>query len=202
MNVIKKPLKFVIISFTVVGVSIYLLILFNILRSPTATLSKSDTIIILGTKSYKNGAYNPCLVSRVTHGVDLYKRGFATNIIMTGGDDVEDNYNEADTMKKIALEQNISPEIILLEKKATSTYENLVYSKEIMKKNSSKAAIIVSEPFHMYRAGKVAEELNMTYALSSATKSCAKPHEYIYRVLIREPMAVVAYLLHGIIPSI
>lgn len=195
MKSVKIFLKGFICFVIIVGISIYIATLFFILKPSSSQHTNADVIIVLGARSYKDGNYNPCLVSRVAHGVELHKKGFAQKIIMTGGNDREDNVNEAETMRKIAVELKIASESILLEKKATSTYENLVFSKKIMKDNSLQNAIIVTEPYHSYRAGFTAKKLDMNYTLSPATKSCSKPHEYFYRVLMREALAVVKYFL-------
>ena len=44
---------------------------------------KSDVIIVLGSKAYLVDDFNPCLYSRVSHAVDLYNLGLASQIIMS-----------------------------------------------------------------------------------------------------------------------
>jgi len=85
------------------------------------TKVKSDVIFVLGAKSYWGRNFNPCLLSRVEHAVELYKAGYAPKILMSGGDDIEDHVNEADTMKKMAVEMGIPPEDIQTENQAKST---------------------------------------------------------------------------------
>ena len=53
---------------------------------------------------------------------------------MSGGADKEDNANEAESMRKIAIEAGIPSEDILIENKSTSTYENFAFSKRYYKK--------------------------------------------------------------------
>lgn len=81
------------------------------------TKVKSDIILVLGGTVTSgtfcfgpicqqigfvpNPHYNPCVVARVNQAVSLYKNGYAPKILMSGGNDKEDNANEAETMKKI-----------------------------------------------------------------------------------------------------
>jgi uncharacterized SAM-binding protein YcdF (DUF218 family) len=160
------------------------------------TAKKSDAIMVLGARSYINGDYNPCLKARVIQAVALYKKSYAQKLIFTGGNDSEDNANEAETMKKIAVENGVKGEDILLEKKATSTYENFTLSKPILAKNKLHTILLVTEPFHMARATLVADKQHYTYTTSPATQSpCWQPNKYISKYFLKEPFAIAAYKL-------
>jgi len=159
---------------------------------------KSNAILVLGAKSYIEGKYNPCLKARVEHAINLYKSKYASKIIMTGGNDTEDNINEAETMKKIAVENGVRPEDVLLEKRATSTYENLTFSQDILKKNDLKSVKIVTEPFHAARTALVAEKLNLNYTISPASASpCWLPWKYLSHYFLKEPFAIILYKLEN-----
>src|SRR5260370_40788986 len=76
----------------------------------------SDVILVLGGSTYGGTScygpicqhgfvphrhLNPCLVARVDQAISLYKNHYAPKILMSGGNDKEDNTNEAETMKTI-----------------------------------------------------------------------------------------------------
>lgn len=111
------------------------------------TKIKSDAILILGAKAYHGSMYNPCLLFRVEHAVELYKAGYATKILVSGGNDIEDNINEADTMKKMAMEKGVPSEDILTEKEATSTYENFSLSKKIFDETDNRRLSLLPNLF-------------------------------------------------------
>lgn len=158
----------------------------------------SDIILVLGARSYIDGKYNPCLEARVTHAVELYKNHYAAKIIVSGGNDKEDNANEAETMKKIAIEKGVKPEDILLEKKATSTYENFLLSQNILKKNNLHSVIVVTEPFHIARASMIAYKLGYNFTLSPAENSpCWLPNKYFTKYFLKEPLAIMAYKIQN-----
>lgn len=156
----------------------------------------SDVILVLGARVYISGAYNPCLKARVDHAVTLYKHKFAPKILMSGGNDKEDNANEAETMKKIAIEEGVKPEDILLEKKSSSTYENIMFSKKLFEAKNLQSVIIVTEPFHIPRASLVAKKAALSFTVSPAIDSpCWTHHTYLSKYFLKEPLAILGYKL-------
>ncbi len=154
--------------------------------------------MVLGARSYIEGKYNPCLESRIVHAVGLYKAAYAHKILMSGGNDKEDNVNEADTMKKIAMEKGVSTTAILEEKNATSTYENFTLSYDILKKNNLNSVIVVTEPFHVARAALVSKKLGYKFSISSVKDSpCWVPNKYLSKYFFKEPLAIIQYKLQG-----
>jgi vancomycin permeability regulator SanA len=189
---------------TLAAIAVLLLILtfysslaVNVARQATLdTKQKSDVILVLGARSYISGSYNPCLEARVKHAVELYKDQYAPMLLVSGGNDKEDNANEAETMKKIAIENGVEPRDIVLEKSASSTYENFLFAKKKLPENSS--VIVVSEPFHMTRASLVARKLQYRYTLSPASFSpCWQPAKYTTKYFLKEPFALMQYWIQG-----
>lgn len=162
------------------------------------TRSQSDVIIVLGAKSYRDKQFNPCLKARVEQAVGLYQQGFAPKLLMSGGNDSEDYHNEAETMREIALNLGANDQDIIMEKYSSSTYENLLFSQRIMQRNKMQTALIVSEPFHLPRAGFVAKRLGLDYSLSPALDSpCWTRWKYLSRYFLKEPLAIIYYVLRG-----
>lgn len=174
------------------------------------TKVKSDAIVVLGEGAFggitcygpickqkgfvPHPQYNPCLVARIDHAVNLYKNHYASKILMSGGTDKEDNKNEAETMKTIAMDAGVPGANILMEKESTSTYENLVLSQSILTKADSHSAIIVTDPATNGRAGLVAAKLHYHYSLSPDMNTpCSHRSDYVFR----EPLAIIAYFLTG-----
>ena len=158
---------------------------------------KSDVIIVLGSKAYLVDDFNPCLYSRVSHAVDLYNLGLASQIIMSGGDDAPGGPNEALAMKEMAMEQGVPGENILTERKSTSTHENLKFSKTLMEENNLSTAIIVTEKFHNYRANMVAAELKIPHTVSPTGSPCWNRYKFFSRYFLREPFVLIYYKFTG-----
>jgi uncharacterized SAM-binding protein YcdF (DUF218 family) len=155
------------------------------------TAVRSGTVIVLGAQAYVRGAWNPCLVSRVRHGVSLVRRGLADHLILSGGVDREDGWIEAEVMRDIAVDAGADPNAIRLESRSTSTAENLAFSKEIMREAGWGSAIIVSDPYHLPRASLIATKLELTHTVSPAMGSpCWAVWRFAGRNFLREPLAL------------
>lgn len=179
----------------------------NIAKQDTKV--KSDAIVVLGEGAIggiscfgprcsqgftPHPQYNPCLIARINHAVTLYKKHYASKILMSGGTDKEDNTNEAEIMKTIAIQDGIPAADILLETKSTSTYENLAFSQKILEDAGLHSAIIVTDPATSGRAGLVASKLHYRYSLSPDMNTpCLHRSDYLFR----EPLAIMYYLLLG-----
>jgi uncharacterized SAM-binding protein YcdF (DUF218 family) len=197
-----KIIKFFLISilsctflFIIIYFTLFIYIGNNVYKDDK---KQSDAILVLGAKSYKGNFYNPCLVERVKHAVELYKQNYSNKLIFSGGNDREDGENEAETMKKIAVSMGVLSDDIILEKQSTSTYENLKFSQDIIKLKNYKTIILVTEPYHSPRAALVAKHLGINTSLSPAVNSqCWQKWKYLSRFFIKEPLAVMGYKIEG-----
>lgn len=127
----------------------------------------SDVIIVLGAGT--NGKTpNAVFRERLNHGIWLYENGYAEYILLTGGLTPGNEHSDARIAGQYVLEQGVPEEAILLEERSTITQENLEYAKEIMDAEGLTTAIIVSDPLHMKRAMRMAEDYKIE-ALSSPT---------------------------------
>ena len=158
----------------------------------------SDAVIVLGARVNYNDYLNPCLVARVEHGAELVRDRLAKFLIVSGGNDVEDGANEASAMREMALRAGISSEQIILEPKATSTFENLEFSQTILEQRKLKSVIVVTEPYHMPRAAMIARKLKLDFSSSPAPESaCWSRWKHFSRFFLREPFAVLENWLKG-----
>ena len=208
----KSMKKFFIILSIIVTFSVLLyavLLTYIGVMTKQDTKVKSDVVLVLGEGAYggiscygpicqhgfmPHPQYNPCLVARINQAISLYKNHYASKILMSGGTDKEDNANEAETMEKIAVEAGVPAVDILMEKKSTSTYENLAFSQKILSAAGLHSIIIVTDPFTNARAGLVASKLGYNYSLSPDLNTpCSHASDYFFR----EPLAIVAYILSG-----
>jgi uncharacterized SAM-binding protein YcdF (DUF218 family) len=158
----------------------------------------SDAVIVLGARVNYNDHLNPCLVARVEHGAKLVRGGVAKFLIVSGGVDIEDGASEAKAMRDIALAAGISSDQIILEPKATSTFENLEFSKVILGQRKLKSVIVVTEPYHVPRAAMIARKLGLDFSSSPAPESaCWSRFKHFSRFFLREPFAVLENWLKG-----
>ncbi|MBR4230607.1 MAG: YdcF family protein [Bacilli bacterium] len=113
---------------------------------------KYDYIIVLGSAVY-NGKPRAILEARLKKAIDLYQKGVASKILMTG-DHKDDGYNEVDVMKNYAIENGVAEDDIILDHLGLSTYDSIYRAINIFQ---IKKAVIVSQKYHLYRAIYIAK---------------------------------------------
>ncbi|MBR6530780.1 MAG: YdcF family protein [Clostridia bacterium] len=119
--------------------------------------TEADCILILGCKVKENGKPSDMLRDRLDVGLDLYARGVAPKLLMSG-DHGQKEYDEVNVMKKYAVNAGVASEAIFMDHAGFSTYESLYRAKEIF---ACKKVVIVTQEYHLYRALYVAEALGL-----------------------------------------
>ena len=128
----------------------------SILRAAGCQPSKpGDVIIVLGAGSVEGGP-RPAYRARLDHALTLFQRGFADHIIVT------ERAPSAQGARDYLVAEGISEEAVLLEDKSTSTWQNLLFSRDIIRMQGWQAAIIVSCPYHIHRALRMAHDLDIS----------------------------------------
>ncbi|MGL4588700.1 MAG: YdcF family protein [Mycoplasmatales bacterium] len=185
MKKLLKGFKILVIS----GIGIYLLLLgviygYAYLNSePDAT--NTDYIVVLGAK------VNGDQPSKRLQGRLDYALKIATDqkIIVTGGQGSDEQYPEAEIMKKYLVEAGYNEKLIIVEDKATSTFENMLFSRDLIK-NGSKI-IVVSQEFHLFRVGLICLNLGMKCGLAPSNSIFKIEYGDDIRTILREPIAII-----------
>ena len=152
---------------------------------------EADYLIVLGCKV--NGT-TPSLMlrQRLDTAVDYLVTHPDAAVIVTGGQGNGESITEAACMYDHLIAAGIARERILLEDRSTSTMENLRFSMELMEPDASVA--IVSNEFHLYRAGQMAQSLGLDPTLIPASTEYPILTASYY---LREILAVWKYHLLG-----
>lgn len=114
-----------------------------------------DAILVLGCGVVRNQP-SPLLQERLDAGIELYKKGVAPKIIMSGDHGRED-YDEVNVMKSYAIQQGVPSEDIFMDHAGFSTYESVYRARNIF---LAKKLVIVSQRYHLYRAIYISKLLN------------------------------------------
>ena len=150
-------------------------VLFQIEQAKSTLKEPVDVGIILGASMWGDEP-SPGLKERLHLGMELYQQGYFDSIIVTGGLDKPDyNYTEAEGMRNYLVKAGVPEEHIFLENKATSTYENLLYSGRIMEENGWNRAVIITHDYHGSRAMEIASTLRYEQPALSITSSNVLP---------------------------
>lgn len=127
---------------------------------------KADCIVVFAGGVGESGSPGKSTIERARYSVELFKRGYSKSIIFSSGYTYK--YNDASNMKQFALSLGVSEKHIILEQKAGSTYENVMYTREILRNKGFNKILLVSSPYNMKRASLVfnhiAENIDVVYA--------------------------------------
>ncbi len=119
-------------------------------------IQPADVIIVLGAGTRKDGDHLPLQAKqRVLEGVKLFNEHDAPRIMMSGGRDESTQQVESTNMKAFALQQNIPDTAVVTEEQSTDTYQNAKFSLDIMRQNNWASAIVVTSPYHTWRACRI-----------------------------------------------
>ena len=125
-----------------------------------STDTQADAAVVLGAAVWSQGV-SPVFRERINHAIDLYRRGRVHKIIFTGGQGNPNEPTEAAAARDYAVSNGISPGDIYIEQRSHTTYENLVYAKQLADTHGLKKVLIVSDPMHMKRAIAMAEDVGL-----------------------------------------
>lgn len=163
---------------------------------------KSDVIIILGGGVDKDiHDTGPAVDKRLDKGIELWQNEYASYIIVAGGLVKKTGYTEADKLMDYALEKGVPASNVIKESRSLNTYQNALFSQEIMKQNGWQTALVTTSDYHTKRACKIFRKLNMNVKCVAASVPQDRPSYKLdyFRAILREYAATVYYWLKGYI---
>lgn len=110
----------------------------------------ADAIVVLGARLTPRGGLSPLLEERVRAGVDLWRRGGAPILCVTGGG--PPGRVEADAMAARALALGVPRAALRVERESRTTEENARFTAVLLAPEQCRTVWIVSQPFHLLRA--------------------------------------------------
>jgi len=132
---------------------------------------RADVGIVLGATIWGDEP-SPGLKERLNLALKLYKEGRFPALIVSGGMDANGAYiTEAEGMKRYLVASGVPDQDVILEDKATSTYENLLFSKRIMLDRGWDSALIITHTYHGARALDIAKFLDVPSPYIAVTDS-------------------------------
>jgi len=173
---------------------------------------KADCILVFAGGVGESGRAGQGYQERVKSAVELYKQGFANNIIFSSGD--MHIFKEPQVMKALAISLGIPEDAIILEDQARSTYQNVKFSNDILLSRGWNRILLVSSPYHMKRTSLVFNKVNsaikVTYIPMTNSSFYAHPERDVYgkriwkrinlvqiKGLLHEYLGIVYYWLRG-----
>ncbi len=119
-----------------------------------------DAIVVLGAGIRGDKVTLP-LKMRLDKAVEYHLENPNAYIVVSGGQGFQETVTEAYAMKKYLVENGVNEDRILKEEKATSTYENMKYSKKILEKyyTGDYSVAIITNNFHIFRGATIAKQV-------------------------------------------
>jgi uncharacterized SAM-binding protein YcdF (DUF218 family) len=122
-----------------------------------ADLAPAPAIVVLCGGCRFNGQLNAATCARVEHGVDLFRRGLAPRIILSGGRPTPYRPNCAVRMKALAERLGVPAGRILVEDRSSRTVENAREVASLLRIAGAPSALLVTGSLHMRRARRCFE---------------------------------------------
>ncbi len=120
-------------------------------------MDKVDYVLVLGCGVREDGEPSHMLYERLKRGAEVLENVNGAKLLLTG-DNSGESYNELAAMKRVSLENGVKEEQMVIDDFGFSTYESLYNAKNNF---SAKKIIIITQPYHMYRALYIANKLGI-----------------------------------------
>lgn len=115
----------------------------------------ADVILVLGAAQY-DGDPSAILRSRLNHAKTLYDEGVATQILTVGGRRPKDRFTEAEAGERYLAEQGVPADRIIEVNTGNDTLTSLQAAAAVLRQHGWGSAVLVSDPWHMFRARTMA----------------------------------------------
>ena len=116
---------------------------------------KYDAIVVLGAGLRPDGTPSNMLEDRLKGAIELYKKGVAPKIIVSG-DCSGEHYDEVSAMKKFCVDNGVPEADVLRDDKGFSTYETM---DNVVRGMGYKNIIVVTQKYHIYRSVYLARRM-------------------------------------------
>ena len=116
----------------------------------------NEYAIVLGAKVKKGQIPSLALRYRLEAALEYANKYHNVKLVVTGGQGPDEDIEEAVVMKEYLMENGIPESRIIVEDQSTSTYENLLFSQQLLPDSVTSVTIITSD-FHLQRAKIIAE---------------------------------------------
>ena len=156
----------------------------------------ADVAVVFGSAVWSDNKPSPSLSKRVEKAVDLYKAGIVGKIQLTGGN-APGELSEAEVGYNLVKKSHIDMKNVLIEKKTSSSIEQVQFiKKELVEKENMQSIIVVSDKFHLNRINEICNFHNIKPQLVSSDLSLSWEKNIYYK--FRESVGLIFFWLFAI----
>jgi len=161
-----------------------------------------DAIVVLGAAQY-DGRPSPVFKARLDHAVELWRSGIADTFVVTGGKLPGDRTTEAAVARQYAIDHGVPASAIYGEHVAHNTLDSLRSVAAMMRKRGDQTAVFVSDPTHMLRVLRIAQDLGIDgYGSPTTTSPLRGDVGRALTATAHELGALAVYFLTGGAPAV
>ena len=130
----------------------------------------ADAIVVLGAAQY-DGRPSPVFRARLDHAVELFRRGLAPRVVVTGGTGTGDTVSEATVGRRYLLAAGLPGSAVDAESAGRSSAPSLRAAAVRVRAAGGARVILVSDGFHMLRLEFLAHRFGLGAVGSPAPES-------------------------------
>jgi len=109
-----------------------------------------DAIVVLGAAQY-NGRPSPVLRARLDHALGLYRDRLSPLILVTGGVGRGDTTSEALAGRRYLIAHGVPADVVVAQSEGRTTMASMTAVARWLHARGLRRALLVSDPFHMFR---------------------------------------------------
>jgi uncharacterized SAM-binding protein YcdF (DUF218 family) len=117
-------------------------------------LRPADAIVVFGAAEY-GGHPSPVFKARLDHAAELYRRGLAPLVIVTGGAGGDPQFSEGEVGRDYLRTLGVPDHRLIGETQSPDTAESARRVATIMRANSMTTCLAVSDGYHMFRVKRM-----------------------------------------------
>lgn len=174
-NILVAAILALVFSGACLAVNLY------VCRSVTGRIShnvesfeKTQAVLLLGAGVYGDKRVSSILEDRIIAAVDLYKKGKASKILVSG-DHGTVSYDEVNVIKLHLVNNGIPESDIFTDHAGFSTYDSIIRAKDVF---CVQSMIIVSQKYHLFRALYIADRCGLKIHGYPADRQNYKKYKY------------------------
>ena len=159
--------------------------------------ARVDAIVVLGASQF-DGRPSPIFRARLDHAHTLYEDGVAPVVVTVGGNQQGDRFTEAAAGARYLRDEGVPADAVAEVAEGSDTIGSLRAVADLARERSWDRVVLVTDPWHSFRARAMAGDVGLTARTSPARSGpVVRGRSREVRYILRETAAYLYYKLGG-----
>lgn len=150
----------------------------------------ADAIVVFGAAEY-SGHPSPVLRARLDHAYDLYRRGIAPVVIVTGGFGGDPRFSEGGVGRDYLSRLGVPDSSLIAETQSADTAESAERVAAILRTNGWHSVCAVSDAYHLFRVKQFLQRFGVVAYASPRPDSIPKTSTGRAEAALRESVSLI-----------